>query len=409
MTPPSPLATQDGPGVQRRPAGLGAVTFMLAAVCGLAVANIYYAQPLLNLLARSFQTSGGTVTIVVTATQVGYAAGLFLLLPLGDLFENRKLTSVMLVVTAAALALAGLAPGLSVFLIASVIIGVTSVVAQILIPFAAHLTPEASRGRVMGRLNSGLLLGVLLARTLSSLVAAAWGWRAIFLISSGLMLVTAIALLRLLPARPPDHTAGYIRLMTSIAALVRDEPVLRQRSLRQGVVFAAFSTYWTSIPYELSRHHGFNQAEIGLFALVGAVGVAAAPVAGRLADRSTDRYASGGALLLVVIGLVIAALGSGSVIALGLAAVLLDIGMTSNQILNQRAIYRLRPDARARLNTVYMGSAFLGGAAGSAIAGALQGPYGWSGATLFGACIAFAAFALWAGPRARGNALADDR
>jgi predicted MFS family arabinose efflux permease len=302
-------------------------------------------------------------------------------------------------VTAGALALAGSAPGLSVFLIASVVIGVTSVVAQILIPFGAHLTPEASRGRVMGRLNSGLLLGVLLARTLSSLVAAAWGWRAIFFISCGLMLVTAVALYRLLPARPPDHTAGYVTLMTSVAALVRDEPVLRQRSLRQGIVFAAFSAYWTSIAYELSRHHGFNQAEIGLFALVGAVGVTAAPVVGRLADRGADRYATGAALLLVPAALVLADLGSGSVILLGLAAILLDIGMTSNQILSQRAIYRLRPDARARLNTVYMGSAFLGGAAGSAIAGALQGSYGWSGATLFGASLAFTGFLLWAWKR----------
>jgi predicted MFS family arabinose efflux permease len=398
-TSPAPPLAQGEPGAEHRQAALGAITFVLAAACGLAVANIYYAQPLLNLLAGSFRTSEGAVTVVVTVTQIGYAAGLFLLLPLGDLFEHRKLTAVMLVVTAAALALAGSAPGLGVFLVASVVIGVTSVVAQILIPFGAHLTPEASRGRVMGRLNSGLLLGVLLARTLSSLVAAAWGWRAIFFSSCGLMLVTAVALYRLLPPRPPDHTAGYLRLMTSVAALVRDEPVLRQRSLRQGMVFAAFSAYWTSIAYELSRHHGFNQAEIGLFALVGAAGVAAAPVVGRLADRGADRYATGAALLLVPAALVLADLGSGSVILLALAAILLDIGMTSNQILSQRQIYRLRPDARARLNTVYMGSAFLGGAAGSAIAGAFQGSCGWSGATLFGASIAFAAFLLWAWKR----------
>jgi len=403
MSVSSTQVAQGGPGAGRRQAGPAAITFVLAAACGLAVANIYFAQPLLGLLARSFSTSDGAVTIVVTLTQIGYALGLFLLLPLGDLFENRKLTSIMLVVTAAALALAGSAPWLGVFLVASVIIGVTSVVAQILIPFAAHLTPEASRGRVMGRLNSGLLLGVLLARTLSSLVAAAWGWRAIFFISSALMLITALALARLLPARPPDHTAGYVRLMTSIAALIRDEPVLRQRSLRQAMVFAGFSAYWTSIAYELSGRHGFNQAEIGLFALVGAVGVAAAPFAGRLADRANDRYATGAALLIAVAALVIADLGAGSVILLGLAAILLDIGMTGNQILNQRQIYRLRPDARARLNTVYMGSAFLGGAAGSAIAGALQGGYGWSGATIFGASIVFLAFLLWGWSWAAGR------
>jgi predicted MFS family arabinose efflux permease len=399
----APVA-QRGPGAEHRPAGLGAITFVLAAAVGLAVSNIYFAQPLLSLLAHSFHTSDGAVTVIVTVTQVGYAAGLFLLLPLGDLFENRKLTSIMLVVTAGGLALAGAAPWLGVFLVASVIIGLTSVVAQILIPFAAHLTPEASRGRVMGRLNSGLLLGVMLARTLSSLVAAAWGWRAIFFISSALMLVTACVLFRVLPSRRPDHTAGYVRLMTSVAALVRDEPALRQRSLRQALVFAGFSAFWSSISYELVGRHGFNQAEIGLFALVGAVGVAAAPVAGRLADRGTDRYATGAALLLVPVALVIADLGAGSVVLLGLAAILLDIGMTSNQILSQRQIYRLRPDARARLNTVYMGSAFLGGAAGSAIAGALQGPYGWTGATLFGVSVSAVALVLWAWRRNQAQA-----
>jgi predicted MFS family arabinose efflux permease len=404
MSTSSAPVAQRGPGAERRPAGLGAITFVLAAAVGLAVSNIYFAQPLLSLLAHSFHTSDGAVTVIVTVTQVGYAAGLFLLLPLGDLFENRKLTSIMLVVTAGALALAGAAPWLGVFLVASVIIGLTSVVAQILIPFAAHLTPEASRGRVMGRLNSGLLLGVMLARTLSSLVAAAWGWRAIFFISSALMLVTACVLLRVLPSRRPDHTAGYVRLMTSVAALVRDEPVLRQRSLRQALVFAGFSAFWSSISYELVGRHGFNQAEIGLFALVGAVGVAAAPVVGRLADRGPDRYATGVALLLVPVALVIADLGAGSVVLLGLAAILLDIGMTSNQILSQRQIYRLRPDARARLNTVYMGSAFLGGAAGSAIAGALQGPYGWTGAALFGVSISAVALLLWAWRRNQAQA-----
>ncbi len=399
MTTSPPSTAPREPGAEPRPPALGALTFVLAAACGLAVANIYYAQPLLGLLAGSFHTSQGAVTVIVTATQIGYAAGLFLLLPLGDLFENRKLTALMLVVTAAALALAGAAPWLGVFLVASVVIGVTSVVAQILIPFAAHLTPEASRGQVMGRLNSGLLLGILLARTLSSLVAAAWGWRAIFFISAALMLVTALVLYRVLPSRASDHTTGYVALMTSIVALIREEPLLRQRSLRQALVFAGFSAYWTSIAYELSVRHGFNQAEIGLFALVGAVGVAAAPVAGRLADRGPDRYATGAALLLAAAALLLAALGASSVVLLGLAAVLLDVGMTTNQILSQRQIYKLRPAARARLNTVYMGSAFLGGAAGSAIAGALQGAYGWTGATAFGAAIVFLAFLLWAATR----------
>ncbi|MGW7545516.1 MFS transporter [Streptomyces sp. NPDC054770] len=383
--------------------GLGALAFVLAAACGLAVANIYYAQPLLSLLARSFHTSDGAVTIVVTVTQIGYAAGLFLLLPLGDLIQNRKLTSAMLVVTAAALAVAGLSPGLAVFLAASMIIGVTSVVAQILIPFAAHLTGPQNRGRTMGTVQSGMLLGVLLARALSSLVAAAWGWRAIFFISGTLILCLAVVLFRMLPPRAPDHTAGYGRLMLSIVAIVREEPVLRERSLRQAIIFAAFSAYWTTIAYELGDAHGFNQAMIGLFALVGAVGVVVAPVAGRIADRGTDRFATGVALLILVAAMVIACTGAGSVILLGVAAVLLDIGMICNQILSQRQIYQLRPDARARLNTVYMGSAFIGGAIGSVAAGHLHGAYGWTGDTIFGAALGGLAFVLWAQSRLRAH------
>ena len=368
---------------------------VLATACGLAVANIYFAQPILNLLAASFHTSQGAVTAAVTVVQIGYAIGLVLLLPMGDLIENRRLTSAMLAVTALALVAAGTARSLGIFLIASVFIGLTSVVAQILIPFAAHLAPDATRGRIVGWVSSGLLLGVLLARTLSSFAAAAWGWRAIFFISAGLMLVMAVVLARLLPARRPDHTGGYLTLMASVLDLLRTQPILRRRALCQALLFAAFSGYWTAIAYQLITVHGFNQAQVGLFALVGAVGVVAAPVAGRIADRG-DRFASGIALFVAIVAMVIARFGAGSVVLLGLAAVLLDLAMTAHQILSQREIYQLRPDARARINTVYMGSVFAGGALGSALAGVLHTHSGWSGITTAGIVLAGLSFALWA-------------
>ncbi|MDT5180911.1 MAG: hypothetical protein QOJ95_5109, partial [Mycobacterium sp.] len=354
---------------------LGLVTVVLATACGLAVANIYFAQPILDLLAASFHVTQGAATSAVTVVQIGYALGLVLLLPMGDLLENRRLTSAMLVVTAAALVVAGTAQSLGVFLAASVLIGVTSVVAQILIPFAAHLAPEASRGRIVGWVGSGLLLGILLARTLSSLAAAVWGWRAIFFISAGLMLVMAVVLARLLPSRKPDHTTGYLTLMASVWELVRTQPVLRRRALCQALMFAAFSGYWTGIAYQLIAVHGFDQAQVGLFALVGAVGVVASPVAGRIADRG-DVFASGIALFIGVVAMVVARFGAGSVVLLGVAAVLLDVAMTAHQVLSQREIYQLRPDARARINTVYMGSVFAGGALGSALAGLLHDRYG---------------------------------
>jgi predicted MFS family arabinose efflux permease len=393
------------------PVRLGLLTVVLATACGLAVANIYFAQPILNLLADSFHTSQSAATLAVTIVQVGYAIGLVMLLPMGDLLENRRLTSAMLVVTAVALVVAGLAQNLGVFLVASVFIGITSVVAQILIPFAAHLAPEASRGRIVGWVGSGLLLGILLARTLSSLAAAAWGWRAIFFISAGLMLVMAVVLFCLLPARRPDHTGSYRTLMTSVLELVRTQPRLRLRAVCQALVFAAFSAYWTGISYQLIAVHGFNQAQIGLFALVGAVGVVAAPVAGRIADRG-DRFVSGIALFIGVASMIVARFGASSVILLGLAAVLLDIAMTAHQVLSQREIYQLRPDARARINTVYMGSVFAGGALGSALAGTLHDDYGWNGITTAGIALLTLSFALWAfgrfGPRGRQRLLMPD-
>ena len=387
--------SQAVPSTSPTPTRLGLLTVLLATACGLAVANIYFAQPILDLLAGSFHTSQGAATMAVTVVQVGYAIGLVLLLPMGDLIENRRLTSVMLVVTAAALVLAGTAHGLGVFLVASVLIGVTSVVAQILIPFGAHLAPEASRGRIVGWIGSGLLLGILLARTLSSLAAAAWGWRAIFFISAALMLVMAVVLFLALPARRPDHSGSYLTLMTSVLELLRTQPRLRRRTLCQALMFAAFSAYWTGISYQLIAVHGFNQAQIGLFALVGAVGVVAAPVAGRIADRG-DRYVSGIALLIGVAAMVVARFGGGSVILLGVAAVLLDIAMTAHQVLSQREIYQLRPDARARINTVYMGGVFVGGAMGSALAGILHGHSGWSGIATAGIVLTALSLVLWA-------------
>ncbi|CAN5274959.1 MFS transporter [soil metagenome] len=384
------------------------VTVVLATACGLAVANLYFAQPILDLLATAFHTSQGTATAAVTVIQVGYAVGLVLLLPMGDLIENRRLTSGMLVVTAGALVAAGSAHSLGVFLAASALIGVTSVVAQILIPFAAHLAPDESRGRIVGWVGSGLLLGILLARTLSSLAAAAWGWRAIFFISAGLMLVMAAVLFFLLPSRKPDHTGSYLTLMASVLELVRTQPVLRRRAACQALMFAAFSGYWTGIAYQLIADHGFNQVQLGLFALVGAVGVIAAPISGRIADRG-DRYASGIALLIGVASMIVARLGGSSVLLLGLAAVLLDIGMTAHQTLSQREIYQLRPDARARINTVYMGSVFAGGALGSALAGLFHSRYGWNGITAAGIALSALSFALWAFGRFSASAAVRER
>ena len=376
---------------------------LLALACGLTVANLYYSQPLLDLIADAFGVSEGAATVVVTLTQIGYALGLLLLLPLGDLVENRRLATRLLLGTAASLLVAALAPAYTIFLVFSVLIGVTSVVAQILVPFAAHLAPPEQRGAIVGKVMSGLLLGILLARTVSSFAGGLWGWRAIYFISAALMLALAVVLHRTLPPRLPSHTAGYGSLLRSVANLARSEPALRRRAVCQALLFGAFSAFWTAIAYELIDEHGFTQSQIAIFALIGAGGAAAAPIAGKLADRGYGSWGSGGALLLAALMALLAAAGHRSVIVLAVAGVLLDFAVQAHQVMSQHEIYALRADARARINTVFMTTVFTGGAISSALTGLLHHRYGWTGACLLAAACALAGLVVWAVARWRAS------
>ncbi|WP_222723957.1 MFS transporter [Streptomyces sp. uw30] len=371
------------------------ITITLAFACGASVANLYYAQPLLSLIGRAFDVGQGTATMVVTATQVGYALGLALLLPLGDLLENRRLASRTLVLTAAALAVAAFAPTFWVFLAMSAMIGVTSVVAQILIPLAAHLAPPKERGKLVGQVTSGLLLGIMLARSVSSFAAAAWGWRSIYAISAVAMLITSFALAKMLPVREPAHTARYGALLASVIELARTERVLRRRALTQACLFGAFTAYWTGVSYELVGRHHLSQTGVAVFALVGAAGAAAAPIAGRLGDAGHGTGARATALVLGLASMLVAGLGASSLIALALGGVLLDFAVQSHQVLSQRDIYALRPDARARINSVYMTSVFLGGAVSSAVTGAVLTLWGWSGVTVMAAALIAVGLVIW--------------
>ncbi|NKQ58640.1 MFS transporter [Amycolatopsis sp. K13G38] len=382
------------------------IMVVLAVACGATVANLYYPQPLLGEISHAFSVSQGSAALVVTLTQLGYAAGLALLMPLGDLLENRTLAWRTLVFTAVALVVAGLSPSFGLFLGASVLIGITSVVAQILIPFAAHLAPEDERGRFVGTVMSGLLLGILLARTVASLVSSVWGWRTIYLASAVLMVAVALTVRRLLPRHEPGHGSSYPRLMRSIATLAREEPALRRRAVCQALMFGAFSAFWTSVAFELVREHGLGQTGIAIFALVGAGGAAAAPLAGRLGDRGHGQLGSGVALALGAAAMLLADLGVHSLVLLGLAGVLLDLAVQGHQVLSQQEIYGLRADARARINTVFMTTIFIGGAIASAIAGNLYDAFGWTGSSLFGAALPLAGLGIWGYSRLRARSAA---
>ncbi|KAA0596828.1 MFS transporter [Azospirillum lipoferum] len=385
----APLPVEDA----AHPALSRSLVLLMALACGVVVANIYYAQPLVGLIGPAVGLSPETASLVVTLTQVGYGAGLVLLVPLGDLLENRRLVVVTLSSTVAALLVAAVAPTASLFLAAAFLIGVTSVAVQMLVPLAAHMAPEASRGQVVGNVMSGLLLGILLARPVSSLIADSLGWRAVFGLSALVMVGFAVLLWRVLPQRRPTSRSSYGVLLGSLGRLLVRTPVLQRRTVYQTMMFAAFSLYWTSVPLLLAgAPFHLSQRGIALFALSGAAGALVAPIAGRIADRGWTRPATGFALAMAALSFFVARAGEGSIALLVLAGLLLDMGVQMNMVLGQRAIYSLGAETRSRMNAIYMAIFFLGGAAGSALAGYAFAVGGWAPVTWIG--FAFPAIGL---------------
>lgn len=362
---------------------------LLAAACGIIVANLYYAQPLVGVISSSIGLSANSTGLIVTLTQIGYVVGLLFVVPMGDIVENKRLIVISLLLTAVALAITALSKQALPFLAASFVIGVGSVAAQVLVPFASYLASESSRGRVVGNVMSGLLLGIMLARPVSSLVADFFGWHAVFALSAAAILILAIVLSKVLPARKPSLDTTYTALLGSMWNLLRTTPILRRRAAYHACVFATFSLFWTTVPLLLSSPiFGFSQKEIALFALVGVAGAVAAPVAGRLADRGWTRPATGIALVTVIISVLLPLLiRTGSpigVAVLVISAILLDAGVSANLVLGQRAIFSLNPEFRSRLNGLFMAIFFFGGAVGSAIGGWIYATGGWSAALWIG-------------------------
>jgi predicted MFS family arabinose efflux permease len=387
-----------------RPSGMSRGLIVLFAIAtGQAVASNYLAQPLLDTIRREFHVTSALAGLIVTVAQIGYATGLIMILPLGDLFERRRLITTLAAVTAAGLAAAALAPSVGLFAAAVGLVGLTSVMAQILVPFAATLAPEAERGRVVGAVMSGLLLGILLARTASGLVAAAAGWRAVYWVAAALMLIQTVVLYRALPTYRARVALTYPRLLASVLTIARAEPVLRRRAVHGGCSFAAFSALWTTLAFLLAGpRYGFGEGVIGLFGLVGAAGALTASVVGRFTDRGWTYRLTGVTSLLLVTGYALLWLGGTSLVALLAGIVVLDVGAQGLHITNQTEIYRLQPEARSRVNAFYMTSCFVGAALGSATAALVYGAYGWSGVCVLGAGFGLASTMWWAvGSRAR--------
>jgi predicted MFS family arabinose efflux permease len=357
----------------------GALTLLFAVACGLIVANLYYAQPLAALIAPSIGLAADASGLTVTLTQTGYCLGLILLVPLGDLTENRRLICISLIAACASLAAAALAPSAAWFLSAAFCVGLSSVAVQMLVPVAAHLAPEQSRGRVVGNVMAGLLTGIMLSRPASSIIASEFGWRVVYASSALLMAILAVVLRLLLPERQVHADHSYGELIGSLWRLLYDTSLLQRRAAYQAALFGAFSLYWTAVPLLLlGPAFGLSQRGISLFALAGAAGAFSAPLAGRLADRGHTRIATGIALALAIFAFALASLGArGSLVGLLAGGILLDLAVQGNVVLGQRAIFSLGAEVRSRLNGLYLAIFFGGGALGSALASFAFEHGGW--------------------------------
>jgi predicted MFS family arabinose efflux permease len=369
---------------------------LLAIAVGATVANIYYVQPLLNVIGDELGLSETAAGLLVTAAQVGYVLGLALLVPLGDLRERNRLATALLVAGGLALAVCAAAPGFVVLAAGLVAVGVASAVTQILVPLAATLAAPQERGQVVGTVMSGLLVGILGARIVSGLATELGGWRLIFALAAGVMLVLAVVLRRMLPRLEPVDPMPYATALRSVFALIAAEPVLRQRMALAVFQMAGFSVLWTSVAFLLGAPpYGYHEGVIGLFGLAGIAGALAAPVAGRLADRGRGRIALTAFLAATLASWALLAAGATSLLALVAGIALLDLGVQGAQISNQTRIYALAPEARSRLTTAYMVALFLGGVLGSLLSAAVYGAAGWGATCVLGAAIAAAGLATW--------------
>ncbi len=375
-------------------AGLGrGALYAMAVASGVAVANIYYNQPMLGIIETDLGRTSVT-GLVPTATQLGYALGLFFLLPFGDIVHRRKLIIGQFIVLAAALAVAAIAPSAWFLVGASLLVGASATVAQQIVPFAASLATPEKRGSTIGTVMAGVLSGILFSRTLSGFVGQHAGWREMFWISVPLSLAAAVLMYFTLPDHRPTSRMHYHRAIASLAHLWSRHRQLRTAALMQAALFGSFTAFWTILAFYLQTPRFNLGADVaGLFGIIGAVGIFAAPLAGRIADRRGPHFVVWIGVLLTLLSWAVFGLW-GSLAALIIGVIVLDFGVQSTLVSNQHIVYALEPEARSRLNTIFMTSMFLGGAAGAALATFAWEQAGWSGVSVLGALLALVALAI---------------
>jgi predicted MFS family arabinose efflux permease len=371
--------------------GLSAsLTLLLAVTAGISAANMYLAQPLIGLIGPSIGLHRGALGLVVTLTQIGYACGLLLLVPLGDFLENRRLMVATLSLGAIALLLTSLVQSAPLFLLSCLVVGLTSVTTHMAVPLAAHLADPSKRGRQVATIVSGLLTGILFGRPIASLIASVTGWRTVFVVAAIAMASIAAVLWRRLPERRPEGRNSYAGVLRSLFPLVRHTPILRRRMVYQTSLLFAFSVFWTAIPLELSGpHFGFGQPGIAVFSLVGAAGALSAPIAGRFADAGKVFAGTAIAIVMVTAGMALtwpgaSAHGWTGLLILGFGTVLLDGGVQAHQAFAMKVLFDLAPAQRSRINALFIAVAFLGAAVGSAVSPLAFAHGGWRLVALLG-------------------------
>lgn len=373
------------------------IALLFSVTCGLAVANVYFAQPLLDSMAHSLGVATERIGIVVTMTQIGYALGLLLLVPLGDLVNRKRLVLTQIVLCAFALAAVGASSTWPVLLAAMVGVGLMAVLVQVLVAYSAVLAAPSQRGQAIGTVTSGIVLGILLARFIAGLIADLAGWRAVYFVSSGLMLALAAVLCKYVPDIPTRQTkGGYAGLIRSLFALLLNEPVLQIRGLLALLIFAAFSVLWTALVLPLSAPPlSLPHTVIGLFGLAGVAGALAARRAGGWADRGLGSRVSGLALGLLTLSWLPIGFAQTSLLALVGGIVVLDFAVQAVHVTNQSLIFAARPDAQSRMVGVYMFFYSTGSALGATAATQTYARWGWPAVSLLGAAISATAWGLW--------------
>jgi predicted MFS family arabinose efflux permease len=386
----TPAAVRVGGGLSKQ------FILILAIASGLSVANMYYNQPLLADIGRTFHASSNAVGYVSMLTQIGYALGMLFFVPLGDIRERRTLISGLLIAVSLSLVGFATAQSLAWLYVASLAIGITTVVPQVIIPLSAELALPEERGKVIGTVMSGLFFGILLARTISGILGDMFGWRAMYWIAAGIMLLLSLILYQLVPKTKPENNSSYTDLLKSMGNLIRKYSTLREASLIGACMFGGFSVFWTSLAFFLEGEpYHYSSSITGLFGLIGVAGAAGAPFIGRLADRVAPKKIVGILLLLTLLAYGFFGLAGFTIWSLIAGVIILDLGVQGSQVSNQTRIYALEPAARSRINTVFMVSTFTGGAIGSTLGSFAWQHWGWGGVCLMGGMLIIAAICIW--------------